>query len=209
MNIQLQEAGKRYQREWIFRKLSYSFSAGQSYAILGPNGSGKSTLLQVLAGQLTPTEGSVQFSLGGKEVAIESVYRKVALASPAMQLIEELTLVESIEFQSKFKPWHSGLDDNAVLELLQLPKAAHEKETRFFSSGMKQRLKLAFAILSDTPILLLDEPSITLDAEAIAWYQSLLDRYCGIERILVIATNVPADVERCSQRLDIRDFKNK
>jgi ABC-type multidrug transport system ATPase subunit len=89
--------------------------------------------------------------------------------------------------------------------MLELPRARH-KEIRFFSSGMKQRLKLALAICSDTPILLLDEPTTNLDVQAVAWYKKLLESFSA-NRIVILASNDPADLEVCNRRLHILDYR--
>lgn len=205
MNIVLTDAGKRFRLEWIFKDLSCHFSAGNRYAVLGPNGSGKSTLLKVLSGHLSLTKGHIEFKSDGKTIPIERLYRQVAYAAPYIESIEELTLLETLDFHARLKPWRSGLTSGQVLELLELPRARH-KEIRHFSSGMKQRVKLACAICSVAPLLLLDEPTTNLDAAAAQWYYNLLEGYAD-NRLIVIASNDPADVESCGERIDILKYK--
>lgn len=208
MNINIERLGKKYVREWIFRQLSLTIETGKAYAILGPNGSGKSTLTQVLSGFLTPTEGKIEFSYKGQSLATDEVYKQVAIASPYTDLIEELTLTETIAFHSKFKPFLNGLTEQSILERLELPKSAASRNVRYFSSGMKQRVKLALAICSDTGLLLLDEPTVTLDTQGVAWFNQLLDDYAlSPTRTLIIASNVEADVARCDERIHIMDYK--
>jgi len=205
MNLHLNNIGKRYRFEWIFRQVDYVFEKGQKYAILGPNGSGKSTLLQILSGHLSPSEGKVDFYLNKEKTAREEVFRQVSMAGPYMDVIEEFTLLESLRFHQKFKPYLSELQPKNLVDILQFSKHKN-KEVRFFSSGMKQRLKLALALCSDTRLLLLDEPTTNLDNQGIAWYRQLIDTYAN-DRTLIIASNIEHDYDFCERQLNIMDFK--
>jgi ABC-type multidrug transport system ATPase subunit len=205
MTIQFQNTGKRYRLDWIFRGLSFSFEKGQRYAVLGPNGSGKSTLLKVLSGHLSPSKGAVVFESQGKKIEPDEVYRSVSYAAPYIELIEEFTLEEALQFHAGLKPLLPELTPAKLYELLALPRT-RAKEIRFFSSGMKQRVKLALAVCSDTPVLLLDEPATNLDIQGIEWYKNLVAEY-ATNRLVVIASNDPHDAEFCSVRLNILDYK--
>jgi len=205
MEIELREVAKRYRFEWIFRNINYHFNSQHRYAILGNNGTGKSTFLKILSGHLTPSKGKIIFTNDGKALEIEQVYQQVAYAAPYIDLIEEFTLKEAIDFQQKFKPLQGGLNTKKLIELLGFQKSV-DKEVKFFSSGMKQRLKLALAICGKTNLLLLDEPTTNLDQQGMNWYQDLLDKYSA-NRLLIIASNVEADYQRCDQFLNIMDFK--
>ena len=203
--ISLADAGKRYRFEWIFRKLTRHFHSGTRYALLGPNGSGKSTLMKVLSGHLSLSKGSARFMENGQDVDPDQVYRRVAYAAPYIELIEEFTLEEALQFHTRLKPLVPGLTPGSLYDLLELPKARH-KELRFFSSGMKQRVKLALAICSDTPALLLDEPTTNLDLNAVVWYKTLLETFAG-SRLVLIASNDPGDLELCREQVSILDYK--
>lgn len=207
MKITLQNTGKRYRYDWIFRRLEYEFSTGNAYAVTGPNGAGKSTLLRVLSGFLTPSEGNITFFDDGKIIEKDLVHRYVSYAAPYIELIEEFTLLESIRFQGKFKKYRDGLSDEALLNLLQLPKATHQP-LKYFSSGMKQRLKLLQAICADTPVVLLDEPTTNLDHTGMDWYLSLMDKYTA-GRLVVVASNIEADYGFCGEQVDIMAYKVK
>ena len=157
MHIQLEQTGKKYNREWIFRGLSYTFQAGKKYAITGPNGAGKSTLLQTIAGSTALSEGSIQYTHTGKELAPENAYTQLSICAPYLTLIEEMTALEFLAFHESFKSFMPGITPNIILETIGLTAAAN-KQIRNYSSGMKQRIKLAQAIFSDVPVLFLDEP---------------------------------------------------
>lgn len=205
MTIQLQSAGKRYRLDWIFRGLDFSFEKGQRYAVLGPNGSGKSTFLKVLSGHLSLSKGAILFENQRKKVEPDEVYRHISYAAPYIELIEEFTLEEALKFHASLKPLLPNFSPAKLYDLLALPRA-RSKEIRFFSSGMKQRVKLALAVCSDTPVLLLDEPATNLDVQGVDWYKNLVAEYAA-DRLVVIASNDPHDAEFCPVHLNILDYK--
>jgi ABC-type multidrug transport system ATPase subunit len=205
MEITLKNIGRRFNRDWIFRNVNYSFLKGNSYAILGRNGSGKSTLLQLIAGSLTPSEGTLDIFLNGKPCDPDEVYHSLSIAAPYLELIEEFTLSEMIDFHFKFKSNLPGLDKKTILEILELQKAKN-KALKYFSSGMKQRTKLALAICSDTPLLLLDEPASNLDAEAISWYLDLIKTYTP-GRTVIVCSNQEFEYSFCQHQIRISDYK--
>jgi ABC-type multidrug transport system ATPase subunit len=207
MNIRIEKISKRYRFDWIFKNVTYTFESGQRYALLGPNGSGKSTLLKVLSGHLSPSKGTIEFvsERDGKPIDGDQIYRFVSYAAPYIELIEEYTLEEAIRFHAAMRPLLPGVTPEKIEQILALSKAKH-KEIRFFSSGMKQRLKLALAVCSDTPVLLLDEPATNLDTQGIEWYKQLLCDFAA-KRLVVIASNDPHDAAFCPNHLQIMDYK--
>jgi ABC-type multidrug transport system ATPase subunit len=204
MQITLENLGRRFNREWIFKGINYTFSSENKYAILGPNGSGKSTLLSVLSGSLTPSEGSISY-INGKALAAEQIFKEVSLAAPYLDLVEEFTLQETIDFHFQFKKYQQGLNATSVLDLLALTKA-QDKPLKYFSSGMKQRTKLVLAFCSDTPVLVLDEPTSNLDAQGNQWYLELVEKFAK-NRLVLVGSNQPYEYEFCEHRLDILAYK--
>lgn len=204
MEITLDNVGRRFNQEWIFRNLSYSFDSSGNYAVLGPNGSGKSTLLSVLLGSLSLSEGNISYK---EEVDIrsEAVYSKMSLAAPYLDLIEEFTLQETIDFHFQFKKPHPRVDKNAILELLGLGKA-QDKALKYFSSGMKQRTKLVLACCADTPVLILDEPTSNLDNQGVNWYHDLIERFTA-DRLVIIGSNQQHEYSFCHDYIQITDYK--
>jgi len=205
MNITLQNMGRRFNRDWIFRGVDYTFTIGESYAILGPNGSGKSTLLQVLNGSLSPSEGVISYSDNGKTIEAEKIFEHLSLAAPYLELIEEFTLAEMIDLHFKFKSYKSGMDSASVIELLAMGSSKN-KLIKYFSSGMKQRLKLALAFCSDTQLLMLDEPTSNLDTQGVDWYLSLVEKF-ALNRLTIICSNQEHEYGFCTNRLNISDYK--
>lgn len=203
--IALQQVGKRFRFDWIFKNLSHQFTLGNNCAILGANGSGKSTLMKVLAGHSTPTKGKIIFTKNNAVIAPDEVYKNVSYAAPYIDLIEEFSLKESLQFHQRFQPLQAGLTTTDLIDILQFSKSKN-KEVRFFSSGMKQRLKLVLACCSDTPLLLLDEPTTNLDEQGMNWYLELIEKFAQ-HRLVIVASNVPIDYQFCAQKIDIQEYK--
>lgn len=206
MKIRLTNVGKRFNREWIFRHLDFEFHSQTSYAITGPNGSGKSTLLQVIAGATTFNEGAIEYFLSDKKIQEENVYRHISIAAPYLELVEEMTLIEFFQFHSSLKKWLPDLDSKKIITKINLEDAA-QKQIRYFSSGMKQRVKLAQAIFSDVPVVLLDEPATNLDEEGISLYKNLINNFCK-NRLVIVSSNDAQEYDFCEERIDLRENKN-
>ncbi|MFN3315348.1 MAG: ATP-binding cassette domain-containing protein [Raineya sp.] len=195
-SISTENLGKKFNYEWIFKNLSFKFQLGDSYAIVGNNGSGKSTMLQVLAGALPPSEGKIWYEQENKKILPEEFYQYLSWASPYLELIEEMTLTEQIEFHFKMKPRSSLISSNKqLIELLRLEQSK-KKYIKNFSSGMKQRLKLGLAFYTDTPLLMLDEPTSNLDAQNIAWYKNEVTKQIG-QRLIIVASNQNEEYDFC------------
>ena len=205
MTISLSDAGKRFNRDWIFRHFTYTFETGNAYAITGPNGSGKSTLLQVISGGMMINEGKMQWAITGNELANEQIYQHVSICAPYLEVIEEMTLTEFMNFHQGFKPWLPGLSAKEIISIIGLEKAVH-KQIRYYSSGMKQRVKLAQCILSDTMIVLLDEPCTNLDTAGIDLYHSLINKYCK-HRLVAVSSNDETEYKFCTHLININDYK--
>jgi ABC-type multidrug transport system ATPase subunit len=240
MQIELNNTGKRFNREWIFRNCNYTFNSGISYAITGPNGSGKSTLLQTIAGAINASEGSItvyreqptvdrlplteegsllavngqrstvngiRSTVNGQRSTVDnaSLYQHLSIAAPYLELVEEMTATEALKFHAAFKPLLDNISIQEILTIVGLKDAAN-KQIRYYSSGMKQRMKLAQAIFSDAPILLLDEPCTNLDAVGYELYHQLIKDYCS-NKLVIVCSNDPHEYDFCKERIDIMAYK--
>ena len=174
--LSIDNVGKRYRYEWIFRNLTYKFKSNNSYAITGSNGSGKSTLLKTLSGIISPSEGVISYTDASKKVIEqESLNSKIAIVAPYMELINELTLNEFINFHCKVLGL-STIQKETIKSYLPFKKGVFKRKLSDFSSGMQQRVKLITAIYSDRDIILLDEPTMNLDTKGIDWYLEIINK---------------------------------
>lgn len=205
MTISLTNTGKRFNRDWIFRHLNYQFVSGAHYAITGANGSGKSTLLQVISGAIAPSEGGISYQQSGMGGIGDEIYCYVSITAPYLELIEEMTLKEFLLFHSKFKPLLPAVTVDDIIHIITLEAATH-KQIRYFSSGMKQRVKLAQSFFSNTPVILLDEPCTNLDADGIALYLKLVNDYCR-DRLVIVSSNDPVEYSFCKEVIRIGEYK--
>lgn len=205
MTISLNQVGKRYQQHWVFNGLDYTFEAGKQYAILGANGSGKSTLLRILAGMQDAHKGIVSYERNGVVIKADQLFHHISYCAPGMDIVEEMSLKEFLHFHFTFKKIISGFDVNKVMEAMGLHKVGHQY-IQEFSSGMKQRVKLAQAFFSDTPILLLDEPCSNLDTQGVETYQQWLKQYTK-GRLTIIASNDEREYEGVDAVISMLDYK--
>jgi heme exporter protein A len=169
-------------------------------AVTGANGSGKTTLLRILAGLLTPTRGAHELRVAGRAVAPAHRFRAVGLVAVDSSLYDELTARENLELFARVR----GLaQPRAVaergLEHVGLAARANDR-VGAYSSGMKQRLKLAFAVQHDPALLLLDEPGSHLDDEGRAALAGVIERQTR-RCLVVIATNDEREIPSFARRI--------
>ena len=205
MTITIDNLSKRFNREWIFRDLTYQFDAGNIYAITGPNGSGKSTLLQVVWGQVPQTSGGLRYRKGDIEIPIEETFGHISIATPYMDLIEEFTLVEMLRFHFRLKKLRAGYKVEDLPSVMYLEDAA-DKQLMNFSSGMRQRVKLLLAFYTEADIYFLDEPGTNLDHRAFDWYRNEFENLPK-EAVVFVASNDPSEYPNTATVLNIMDFK--
>lgn len=201
MNIVLKDISKRYSSRWVLRNFNLDIPSHAIYGISGINGSGKSTLLKILSGYLTPSKGEISYHDGNNAIPTDQWYRYVSMAGPYTDIIQEFKLKELFDFHILFKPLRKKLDYKGFLEIVAL-KDVSDKEIQYYSSGMKQKVQLALAILSDTQVLLLDEPTSFLDKENKKWFHGILKENLS-DRTVVVASNDAFDFEFCDKVIDI------
>ena len=206
MNIALEHISKRFRKDWIFRNVSLELQTGSVTAVIGNNGSGKSTLLQILSGFLSPTEGEIQWSLSLSAISRDQVFKHVSICSPSLQLWEELTLEENVNLFLRFKnlPTCSHIEEFA--QRLQLENNLHQT-LKTYSSGMKQRVKLGLAILSDSELLLLDEPCSHLDSMGVSWFQNMMKDTVQNRTVIIASNRDDRETFLCSGHIDINNYK--
>ncbi|WP_168797407.1 ABC transporter ATP-binding protein [Neolewinella litorea] len=195
LNIRMHEVSKRFGRNWIIKQKSEEYVSGRIYGVRGRNGSGKSTLIRLLAGHLSPSRGNISYTLDDRTLPVDQLYRHLSWIGPYFEIVEELTVYEFLSFHFALKPLLPHLSVSEVVTRIGLEKASGYALTDC-SSGMRQRVLLASALYAATPLLLLDEPTVTLDADSAEWFQGELKIYTK-DRLTLIASNDERDLIPC------------
>ncbi len=209
MEVEFHAVGKKFQKNWVFKNLNFKLETGKPCAITGPNGSGKSTLLQILSGIIPPSQGAISYKIfkNDEEIPIpgDKIYQYLGFASPYMQLIEEFTLSELLAFHFSFKSPTENLTQAEVIEKMYLTEAKN-KQIKYFSSGMKQRLKLGLCFFTENMVLLLDEPTTNLDEKGINWYKKEVTKLLD-KKLIVISSNNKAEYDFCLDTINLVNYK--
>ena len=205
MRIVLENIEKKFNKDILFTSVNLIFELNNKYALIGANGSGKSTLLQIISSYLSPNKGSISYVIKNKKIEADQLFQYISIAAPYLELIEEMTLIEFLEYHFSFKKNKIGIHE--MISLVNLDEAKN-KPIEKFSSGMKQRVKLLQAFMSDTPILLLDEPCSKLDQDGINLYHQLMEKYTD-NRIVIVASNEQQEIAQCNTHIRIASLKQK
>jgi ABC-type multidrug transport system ATPase subunit len=204
VQIKIENISKKFQKIQIFSALSFEFSTPHHYGIIGGNGSGKSSLLKVLAGYATPNQGSISYTNIDKYIPVEDIYQHLMISAPYIDLIEDFSIVEQIDFHFRFKKVIEGISKEDIIAELGFDTSKYIKT---YSSGMKQKLKLALGFYSQCDILLIDEPTSFLDKNAIEWFHSKIATLKR-DKIVIIASNDKNDLVSCSEIINIENYKS-
>jgi ABC-type multidrug transport system ATPase subunit len=199
MQLILEELSKKYPKNKLFENLNHTFEINNTYAITGENGSGKSTLIKIIAGVIAPSKGTVKYVENGNSIDKESIHQILGITAPYLNLIEEFTLSEHLNFHSKFKTTLINTDIMNEIENVNLIQSL-SKPIAEFSSGMQQRLKLILCCCYNAKVMLLDEPTSHLDSAGVEWYKDLLKR-TSADRITLIASNNPIEYNDFAKKI--------
>lgn len=205
MQIDIKNLGKKFHREWIFRNVNLTLTSNEACVFVGPNGSGKSTLMLTITGMLPPTQGQIIYKNESQIISDDHFYQQQSIVAPYMEVIEEFTLHELLNFHFSFKIPLSGYNIDRILQSMHLENAKN-KYIRQFSSGMKQRLKLGLAFYAQSPVLFLDEPCSNLDVNGIQWYRSEVQKALK-NRLIVICSNQPYEYDFLKKIINIEQYK--
>jgi len=206
MQILVDNISKKYNQFWIFKDFNYTFELGQIYALLGANGSGKSTLSKCLIGLENTNKGQINYiHSSDKQIDKNHIYKYISYCAPAQELIEEFTVLELLEFHFQFKKL---IHVNSIQDIIDILDLRHHIHTpiRDYSSGMKQRLKLAQCFFSETDIMCLDEPTTNLDSNWINFYDEYIKK-TSPGRLVLIASNQEVEYARAHAFISIEDYK--
>ncbi len=206
MHISFSRAGRHFGAQTVFKNLDLSLEPGQRAAVLGGNGSGKSTLLKCTYGALSLSEGSVTWQWENQNLSPFEAAQKMSYAGPYFELIEELTALDFLKYYQRFRDFKGDTTPAYILEQAWLSEA-RQKPITHFSSGMKQRLKLALALFSDSSVVLLDEPTSNLDPKGMEWYQKLLKNELENRTLLVGSNFSETETFLCEEKLELKDYQ--
>ncbi|MCB0689827.1 MAG: ATP-binding cassette domain-containing protein [Saprospiraceae bacterium] len=204
VQIELRNIGKRF-KHWIFRDINLTLTPSRSYGVVGHNGIGKSTLLRIISGYTAPSTGKVIYSVKGHVLDVHTAASKVSFAAPYIDVIEELTVLEMIRFHHSFKKFI--VQTKSISDLLGLLELENHGDLMVgdLSSGLMQRLKVGLMIITQTPVLMLDEPTSYLDVKGKKWFHQLLGQFRD-GRLVIIASNDPDDLTSVDESIDMLDF---
>lgn len=198
-----EQVSHRFGPRRALQPVDFDVSAPGVVAITGANGSGKSTLLRILCGLLRPTAGATKVEVEGVVVPPAGRRRVIGLATPELSFYEEFTAAENLEFAAMTRDlpnMQSAVQD--ALRAVGLENRSQDLVSAF-SSGMKQRLRLAFAVLHRPAVLMLDEPGSHLDDEGRAVVEQLVHGYRA-HALVVLATNEPREMDLAERRIELR-----
>lgn len=193
MEIRAEHLSKFYADRAVLKNINFTISRGQSMAIVGPNGSGKTTLMRIISLLIQPTGGTISYRVNGEAIDHDRTLRHLGLVGPYLQLYDDLTARENLQFFARMKELSDM--EARMKELLERFRLAGREDdlVKTYSSGMKQRLKYVFALLHDPEVLMVDEPRSNLDTEGIRTVYEVLEKQKK-EHILIVATNEPEDL---------------
>jgi ABC-type multidrug transport system ATPase subunit len=196
MQLDVVNIGKHYNHQWLFKDISFSLQKGQSMAITGKNGSGKSTLLQIVYGLVQADEGKVLFN----QNTLSEMHNIFAISSPYMELPMDFSINEIFGLYADLGKTKMNLQD--FLDYSKFSQKQSIKSVKYFSSGMLQRLKTALCLVSENPILLLDEPLSNMDKQGEEWYKNCFEKVMT-SKIIIVASNHPVEYEFTQFKIDI------
>jgi heme exporter protein A len=210
VSLKCENLEKRFLSKIIFSGVNFTLNTGSSIAVTGRNGSGKSTLLKIISNLIKQNKGKIILTVSGKDITDEKRYEHLGMIAPYINLYDELTAFENLEFFYGLKCEDKGakykLDYiSALFEKINLYNRRNDL-VKNYSSGMKQRLKLGFAILNEPLVLLMDEPRTNLDREGIDLVYSVAEAQKS-RGILIIATNESGDTRLCAETLNVESHK--
>ncbi len=194
--------GHRYGSKYLFKGLTFNILTGSLCTLKGNNGTGKSTLLKILTGAMEPVEGEIFYEHNGIKLDQDQLWKMIGMVAPYQELPEELSLMELILFQVDMVP-------NAGLLNSYLQTADGFGLTPFlkmqisqFSTGMKQKARIVLGMTLGRPIWILDEPTSNLDANAHAYFWSLISAERK-NKLILVASNDASDWAYADWFLDL------
>lgn len=202
VEIKAEKLRKVFSRKTIFSDISFSLETHRSLSITGRNGAGKSTLLKVLTSLLAPSSGSITLTKDGSRIPATHHFQHIGFVAPYLQLYDEFTAWENLDLMRKIR--NVDAHDEYLDELLKKVNLFPRKDdfVRTYSSGMKQRIKYACALVHKPFVLMLDEPTANLDAEGQEIVRQVIEEQKQ-KGIVIIATNESDEISWCNDVVDL------
>jgi ABC-type multidrug transport system ATPase subunit len=208
VEVNLNNLCRRFGTHWVFKNINHTLKTNEHTVVLGSNGSGKSTLLKIVSGIMSPTSGELIWKINNLTINADNYYQHLSICTPYLSLPEEFTLKELLSFHLRLKGLKENYSHTEFAHLLQI-EYDEDKPLNLYSSGMKQRVKLALTLLSKSKVILLDEPLSNLDAQGVKWYKTLVKQNMDNKIILVCSNNLEDEYFFCQHQLDIMDYKSQ
>lgn len=203
VTVVFERVGKRFGTRRVLSGVSGALEPGRVLVVTGPNGSGKSTLLNIIAGVLRPSHGQVVYSNGSGALPRHRWFDHLGVAAPDMAVYEELSAVENLQFFASLRGRQADRETiRSLLSSLGLAPHDQGRPVGTYSSGMKQRVKLAQAVIHEPSVLLLDEPSSNLDTAGHEIVGGLVDRFRR-QAAVAVATNDPRELAWADAQIDL------
>jgi len=207
LKIEIENINKSFQNNIIFKNLSCTIDNSSPNAILGANGSGKSTFIKIISGILNCDSGIIRyFSSSNTVIHSQDIFKYTAFLAPYVDLIEEFNIAEILNFHSRFVETLDGLSISNIIDLLDFSKYQNLK-VKDYSSGMKQKAKIALCLFYRKHFLLFDEPCVNLDANAVEWYKEMTSLYLKNRILVVCSNNADHETFNCTKKINIEDYK--
>ncbi len=202
ISLQVQGLTRKYNRKTILKGLTFTHSEG-TLGIAGPNGSGKSTLMKCLAFLLRPNAGTIEWLEKGSALPAEKVRSLTGYAAPYINLYDELSVSENLEFLAKLSGAEPGPDFyQELLKKVQMNGFEH-RLFKTLSTGQQQRVKLAASLVRSPAILFLDEPGSNLDEKGHALVEKMVQEQAQNDTLVIIASNDPREISLCDQVIEL------
>lgn len=192
-SIEVVHLSKVYKGKRVLSDVNLSLKRGQGYGFVGPNGCGKSVLFKVICGFVRPTNGKVV--IDGKQVGEDiDVIRDAGVVIETPEFIHDLSGFDNLLMLAQIK---KEIGTSKIMEVLERMGLASDKDkkVRTYSLGMKQRLRIAQAIMENPPMLILDEPMNSLDKHAVSHVREILKDHVQGGGTLLLTSHHSADIE--------------
>jgi len=204
MKIEAVNLTKKYNNQLVFKDVNFVFNSGEKIAIIGNNGSGKTTFLKTLSGITIPSSGKIYYNDG--KIKKEEIGTKISYSAPYASLIEQYTLNDFLSFYCKFRKILDKHSLDLILKKANFIKVKN-KSISSFSTGMKQKLKLIIAFLTNSNVIFLDEPCSNLDEKGIHFYHYLLNKYSSKRTLIIGSNDIEKELKKHNSIIDISKYK--